>query len=69
MSFIEKHPKHHKLARSFNRADTKLFPIEVQLCTRRLKESLAKPYADIIEQFNVYTQCLADDGGMFRSQR
>ena len=64
MSFKEKHPKHHKLQRIFNRADTKLFPMEVQLCIRRLKESLAKPYADIIEQFNVYTQVLADDGGI-----
>ena len=64
MSFEETHPKHHKLERISNRADAKLFPMEVQLCIPRLKESLAKPYADIIEHFNVYTQGLADDGGI-----
>ena len=64
MSFKEKHPEHHKFERIFKRADTKLFPMEVQLCIRRLKESLAKPYADIIEQFNVYTQGLDVDGGI-----
>ena len=64
MSFKETHPKHHKLGRILNRADTKIFLIEVQLCLRRLKESLAKLYGDIVEQFNVYTQSLADDGDL-----
>ena len=65
MSFNGTHPKHHKLQRIFNREYMQVFfPMEVQLTLRRLKESLAKLYENIVEQFNSYMQSLADDGAI-----
>ena len=64
MSYNGTHPKHHKLQRIFNREDIQLFPMEVQITLRRLKESLAKPYENIVQQFNSYMQSLADDGAI-----
>ena len=69
MSFRASHPKHHRLLRIFNREDVQLFPTEIQLSLRRLKEAVARPYQNIVEQFENYTQSLADDGAIVTVSR
>ena len=68
MSFRASHPKHHRL-RIFNREDVQLFPTEIQLSLRRLKKAVARPYQNIVEQFESYTQSLADDGAIVTVSR
>ena len=62
MSFRGSHPKHHKLERIFNRCDEKLYPVEIQLALRTLREKLQKPFEDIVIEFDNHCQGLMDDG-------
>ena len=62
MSFKHTHPKHHKLERIFNRLDENFFPIEIQLTLREYWESYRKPFHEIVLEFDVHCQGLADDG-------
>ena len=62
MSFRGSRPKHHKLERIFNRCDEKLYPVEIQLALRTLREKLQKPFEDIVIQFDNHCQGLMDDG-------
>ena len=62
LSFKNSHPEHQQLERIFKRNDEKLYPIDVQLTLRTLREKLYKPFQDIVLEFDTHSQGLADDG-------
>ena len=63
-SFKQTHPKHHKIVRIFNRLDQKLFPEPIQVALGAYKDVSLKLYQDVVDQFDLHVQGLADDGNI-----
>ena len=56
------HPKHHKMIRTFNRQDEKMFPEAIQVALSGYRENKLKPYNQVVEEFYQHVQSLADNG-------
>ena len=62
LGFKQSYPKHHRLARIFNRKDWKCFPENIQVALKGYQESKFKPYSEVVDEFDSHCQGLANEG-------